>query len=294
MIDWIIWYVKSNSPIFNIQDIPVVFLSIYFLCNLTHFETKHVETKKTGPLSCTKKVTNTEDETWQLCFSCLRPWGHKGQVCWVQVSVWWVVSLQSYKKGGSLLLVSLKSTKLSEFARDLVPCSQHSRCVGGVSMWGVKRIRKRYAKVLIMRGLHLLENLPAMILFFERSSVSMIKGYGSKVECLYREFLIKIHFSPAAHGTEHVAWVVAVGALWWHLGRLPGGPRLWVLESPTLVASLNFRRQNELVQCSKRMNPVSGREWRLGIALLVFCQSDCLRGWSWKNWTATHQPNSLL
>lgn len=30
------------------------------------------------------------------------------------------------------------------------------------------------------------------------------------------------------------------------------------------------------------MNPVSGREWRLGIALLVFCQSDCLRGWSWK------------
>ena len=31
-------------------------------------------------------------------------------------------------------------------------------------------------------------------------------------------------------------------------------------------------------QALKRMNPVSGREWRLGIALLVFCQRDCLRG----------------
>lgn len=80
--------------------------------------------------------------------------------------------------------------------------------------------------MLRMRGLHLLENLPAMILFFERSSVSMIKGYGSKVECLYRDFLIQIHFSPAAHGTEHVPRIVAVGALRCHLGRLPGGPRL--------------------------------------------------------------------
>lgn len=126
--------------------------------------------------------------------------------------------------------------------------------------------------VLIMRGLHLLENLPAMLLFWKRSSVSMIKGYRSKVECL-EIFSSKFMFSHLL--MEH--W------------RLPGGPRLWVLESRTLAASLNFRRSIrtrvclvKLLPCSKRMNPLSGREWRLGIALLVFCQSDCLRGWSSK------------
>ena len=66
----------------------------------------------------------------------------------------------------------------------------------------------------------------------------------------------------------------------WGGFRVGHGFECW--SPPTLVASLNFRRQNELVQCSKRMNPVSGRDWRLEIALLVFCQSDCLRGWSWK------------
>ena len=43
--------------------------------------------------------------------------------------------------------------------------------------------------------------------------MSMMQDYRSKVECLYRDFLIQIHFSPAAHGTEHVPRVVAVGAL---------------------------------------------------------------------------------
>ena len=41
-----------------------------------------------------------------------------------------------------------------------------------------------------MRGLHLLEDLPAMILFLERSSVIMMQDYRSKVECLYRDFFI--------------------------------------------------------------------------------------------------------
>ena len=82
-------------------------LSTYFLCNLIHFETTCWNQKKQGFFLYQQKVTNTEDETWQLCFSCLRPWGHKGaSLLGSDFGLVGGFSLQFYKKGGSLLLVS--------------------------------------------------------------------------------------------------------------------------------------------------------------------------------------------